>query len=167
MDLTIAADDPAAEDVRAVLAGHLAFARTVTPAEGVFALGVEGLVDPAVAFFSARLDGRVVGVGALKGLDDRHAELKSMHTVAAARGRGVALALVDHILAVATDRGFRRVSLETGVMEAFAPARALYTKAGFRPCARFGEYVDSPTSACMTVDIGRGRHRAAPVLPII
>jgi len=153
MDLTIAADDPTADDVRAVLARHLAFAQEVTPPEGVFALDVEGLVDPDVTFFSARLDGQVLGVGALKRLADDHAELKSLHTLAAARGRGVGRALVDHILAVATARRFRRVSLETGTMAAFAPARGLYTRAGFRPCERFGEYVDSPTSACMTIEL--------------
>lgn len=153
MGLTIAADDPTTDDVRAVLARHLAFAHEVTPPEGVFALGLDGLVDPDVAFFSARLDGQVVGVGALKRLDDEHAELKSMHTVEEARGRGVGRALVDHLLAVAAARQFRRVSLETGVMAEFAPARALYAAAGFRPCDRFGEYVDSPTSACMTIEV--------------
>jgi putative acetyltransferase len=155
MGLHIAPDDPTADDVRAVLARHLAFAHEVTPPEGVHALGVEGLVDPDVTFFSARLDGRVLGVGALKRLDPSHAELKSMHTVEQARGRGVGRALVTHLLAVAADRGYRRVSLETGVMEAFAPARALYAALGFTPCARFGEYVSSPTSACMTIVLDR------------
>jgi putative acetyltransferase len=141
--------------VRAVLARHLAFAHEVTPPEGVHALGVDGLVDPEIAFFSARLDGRVLGVGALKHLDPSHAELKSMHTVEESRGRGVGRALVAHLLAVATNRGYRQVSLETGVMDAFAPARALYAATGFRPCPPFGEYVSSPTSACMTIVLDR------------
>lgn len=153
MGLHIAPDDPTADDIRAVLARHLAFAHEVTPPEGVHALGVEGLVDPDITFFSARRDGRVLGVGALKRLDPSHAELKSMHTVEEARGQGVARALVTHLLAVAAERGYRRVSLETGVMEAFAPARALYAALGFAPCAPFGEYVSSPTSACMTIDL--------------
>ncbi len=161
MGLHIEPDDPTADDVRAVLARHLAFAHEVTPPEGVHVLGVEGLVDPDVAFFSARSDGRVLGVGALKRLDRAHAELKSMHTVEEARGRGVGRALVAHLLAVATDRGYRRVSLETGVMEAFAPARALYAALGFSPCAPFGEYVSSPTSACMTIVLDRPRDATA------
>jgi putative acetyltransferase len=154
MGLAIAADDPTADDVRALLERHLAFAREVTPPEGVHALGVEGLLDPGVTFFSARLDGQILGVGALRQLDESHAELKSLHTVEAARGQGIGRALVEHLLSVAADRNCQRVSLETGVMEAFAPARSLYAKVGFSPCAPFGDYVSSPTSACMTIEIG-------------
>ncbi len=154
MSLVIAIDDPRGEDVQAVLAAHLAFAREVTPPEGVHALGVEGLLDPAVTFFSARLEGELLGVGALKQLDESQAELKSMHTVEAARRRGVGRAIVDHLLSVAAARKCRRVSLETGAMDAFAPARRLYLKAGFVPCAPFGEYCFSPSSVCMTIDLG-------------
>jgi putative acetyltransferase len=80
--------------------------------------------------------------------------LKSMHTAQAARGRGVGRAMVDHLIGVARDRGFRRVSLETGTMAAFAPARALYASAGFRPCGAFGDYSLSPNSTFMTLSLG-------------
>ena len=160
MGLVIATDDPTADDVRALLERHLAFAREVTPPEGVHALGVDGLADPGVSFFSARRDGRLLGIGALKQLDEAHAELKSLHTAEAARGQGVGRALVEHLLSVAADRDCRRVSLETGIMEAFAPARALYTQMGFTPCEPFGDYLGSPTSACMTIVI----EPAAPTL---
>lgn len=153
MDLEIGPDDPTAADVRAVLERHLAFARAVTPPEGVHALAVDGLTGPDVVFVSARSADRVLGVGALKQIDHDHAELKSMHTVEEARGRGVARAIVEHLLAVAADRGYGRVSLETGAMDAFAPARALYTALGFRPCPPFDRYVGSATSACMTIEI--------------
>src|SRR5581483_1455562 len=149
-DGVIAPDDPRAPDVRALLERHLAFARQTTPPEGVHALDVDALAGPGVTLFSYRRDGQVLGVGALRMLDAEHAELKSMHTVEAARRRGVARALVDHLVEVARAHGARRVSLETGTMEAFAPARALYRAAGFEPCEPFGEYVGSPTSACMT-----------------
>jgi putative acetyltransferase len=153
MGLDIAAEDPTAADVRALLARHLAFAREVTPREGVHALGVEGLVEPGITFCGARLDGQLVGVGALKQLDGRHGELKSLHTLEAARGRRVGRALVEHLLAMAASRGYRQVSLETGIMDAFSPARALYASLGFSPCAPFREYASSPTSACMTIEI--------------
>ena len=153
MALVVAADDPRVDDVRALLERHLAFAREVTPPAGVHALDVEHLLDPTVTFFSARRDGELLGVGALKRLDESHAELKSMHTVESARGQGVGRAIVDHLLSVAADCNYRRVSLESGIMDAFAPARSLYTKVGFRPCAPFGEYAGSPTSACMTIAI--------------
>gem|GEM_PF-1660872 len=115
-DLVIGIDDPRAEDVSRLLRAHLAFAHEVTPPGHVHALGVDGLLDPAVTFFSARRAGDLVGVGALKQLDECHAELKSMHTIELARGRGVGRALVDHLLATARSRNFQRVSLETGTM---------------------------------------------------
>ncbi len=147
----IAPDDPRRDDVRALLGRHLAFARATSPPVDVHALDVDALVEPGVAFYSYRLDGRLLGVGALKRIDASHAEIKSMHTAADARGRGVGAALLAHLLEVARDRGFRRVSLETGTQEAFAPARALYARAGFVPCGPFADYPDSPNSAHMTL----------------
>jgi putative acetyltransferase len=153
MDLVIAVDDPRIDDVRTLLDRHLAFAREVTPPDHVHAMDVDDLVDPAVTFFSVRRDGVLLGVGALKRLDESHAEVKSMHTSESARGEGVGRAMVGHLLAVAADRGYQRVSLETGTMDAFAPARSLYTAFGFEPCAPFGEYTDNPHSAYMTIDL--------------
>lgn len=149
----IAIDDPRADDVRALLERHLAFTHATTPPEDVHALDIDGLLDSAVTFVSLRADGAVLGVGALKRLDDAHAEIKSMHTAQAARGRGIARAIVDHLLAVAHERGFARVSLETGSGPDFAPARALYAGAGFTTCAPFADYPDSPNSAYMTLSL--------------
>jgi putative acetyltransferase len=123
----------------------------VTPPEDVHALDLEGLVEPSLSFFSYRVDGDLLAIGALKHLDDEHAEVKSMHTAAQARGRGIGRAMLDHLLAVARERGYRRVSLETGAMDAFAPARALYASAGFEPSGPFGDYGPSPNSAYMTL----------------
>jgi putative acetyltransferase len=148
--VVIATDDPRADDIRALLARHLGFAREMSPPEDVHALDLDGLLDPAVTFFSARRAGDLLGIGALKELDSNHAELKSMHTAAATRRQGVGGAMVDHLLAVARARGYRRVSLETGTQPAFEPARSLYRRAGFTPCPPFGEYWDSPNSTCMT-----------------
>jgi putative acetyltransferase len=156
MHLVFAVDDPRADDVRALLAAHLELAHAVTPPGHVHALDVDGLVEPAVTFVSARLDGVVVAVGALRRLDDDHAELKSMHTASAARGHGIGRAMVDHLLALAIERGHRRVSLETGTMDAFAPARALYERAGFRPCPPFGPYTANSHSTCMTIELPNG-----------
>ena len=161
MDLVIAIDDLRIDDARTLLDRHLAFARDVTPPDHVHAMEVDDLLGPAVTFFSARRDGVLLGVGALKRLDETHAELKSMHTSEAARGEGVGQAMVDHLLAVAADRGYQRVSLETGTGDAFVPARSLYAKVGFEPCAPFGEYTVNPHSACMTIDLAEaaGRRR--------
>jgi putative acetyltransferase len=151
----IEVDDPRRDDVRALLEQHLSFAREVTPPEDIHALDLEGLLDPAITFFSLRDDGRLLGVGAIKQLDPHHAELKSMHTAKEMRRRGVGRAMLDHLLAVAVDLGVDRVSLETGAMEAFAPARSLYAAAGFVPCGPFGDYSASANSAFMTLFLDR------------
>jgi putative acetyltransferase len=150
----IAVDDPRAADVHSLLSRHLEFARATTPPEDVHALDLDGLVDPAVTFCSARRDGELLAIGALKELDATHAELKSMHTAAAARRTGVGRAMVDHLLGVARTRGYERVSLETGTMEAFEPARALYEASGFTTCGPFDGYRPSPSSAFMTRVVG-------------
>jgi putative acetyltransferase len=146
-------DDPGAADVRTLLERHLAFAEKHSPPEDVHALGVTDLLSDDVSFFSIREDGELIGVGALKQLDPLHAELKSMHTEEAARGRGVGRAMVDHLVGVARARGCRRVSIETGSTTPFAPARALYASAGFEPCAPFADYGPSPNSIYMTLEL--------------
>lgn len=147
----IAFDDPRNDDARALLERHLAFAHATTAPEQVHALDVDSLVDPQVAFYSLREDGVVLAVGALKQLDGQHAELKSMHTAAEARGRGLARAMLDHLIGVARERGLARLSLETGSFAAFAPARSLYASAGFTPCEPFADYRRSDSSAFLTL----------------
>jgi putative acetyltransferase len=148
-----AIDDPRAEDVRDLLESHLAFTSSHSPPEDCHALDVEGLLDPAVTFFSFRDKGALLAVGALKQLDAHHGEVKSMHTAEAARGRGIGRAMVDHVIAVARAGGLQRLSLETGSTPAFAPSRSLYERAGFRPCAAFGEYSPSQNSTFMTMSL--------------
>jgi putative acetyltransferase len=150
MGIDIAVDDPRREDVRRLLERHLTFAYEHSPPEHVHALDVDELVDAAVTFFSARRGGELVGVGALKELDATHGELKSMHTASDVRGQGVGRAIVDHLLSVARERGYRRVSLETGTNDPFAPAQALYERVGFTRCEPFGPYTSNPYSMCMT-----------------
>lgn len=147
----ITPDDPRNADVRRLLERHLQFANEHSPPEDVHALDIDGLLHPSISFFSYRVEGEVLGVGALKHLDDGHAELKSMHTSAEARGRGIGRAMLTYLLALAGERGYRRVSLETGTMDAFAAARAMYAQAGFVSCPPFNGYWDSPNSVCMTL----------------
>jgi putative acetyltransferase len=151
VDGVIETDDPRADDVRELLGRHLAYARATTLPHEVYALDVDALADPSVTFFGFRAGGELLGVAALKQLSAGHAEIKSMHTAEAARGRGIGRRLVEHLLAVARERGYTRVSLETGAGPAFAPARDLYARAGFAPCPPFGEYEPSPNSTCMTL----------------
>jgi putative acetyltransferase len=117
----------------------------------VFALDVDALLDPAITLVTARDGERVFGVAALRRLGDGHAELKSMHTASEARGRGVGAALVAHLVVAARAAGCRRISLETGTGDAFAPAHRLYARAGFQPCGPFGGYPESPASRFLTL----------------
>ncbi len=153
VDGVIETDDPRADDVRELLGRHLAYARATTLPHEVYALDVDALADPSVTFFSFRAGGELLGVAALKQLSADHGEIKSMHTAEAARGQGIGRRLVEHLLAVARERGYDRVSLETGAGPAFAPARELYARAGFAPCPPFGDYRPSPNSACMTLGL--------------
>ena len=154
MDVAFATEDPRTPEVAELLARHLAFAHATTPICHVHALDLDRLCEPAISLFTIRKNGAVVAVGAIRHLDDSHCELKSMHVRAAERAAGFGKALLDHLLSVARQRGYERVSLETGTMEAFAPARRLYERAGFRPCPPFGEYTDNEHSMCMTLPIG-------------
>ena len=150
----VAVDDPRKPDVTALLERHLAFSTSETPPEHSFALDVIGLIHPAITFFSYRAaDGQLLGVGALKLLDGESGELKSMHTAAEARGRGVGRAVLAHIIGVAREHGLRRVYLETGTTPGFAAARALYASQGFVPCGTFGGYPITGDNTFMTLTL--------------
>ena len=149
-EVTVALEDPRDADVVALLARHLAFARSESPPEDAHALDVDGLAGPDVSFFTLRREGELLAVGALRRLDGDHAEIKSMHTAEGHRGQGLAGRMLEHLLAHARDAGFSRVSLETGSMEIFAPARALYRRAGFVECPPFGDYLPSGWSTFFT-----------------
>ncbi|MBU5421763.1 GNAT family N-acetyltransferase [Cellulomonas hominis] len=150
--LAITPDDPRSPDVRALLTRHLELMHEQSPPEDVHALDVDALTAPHVTFVSARdgAGGELLGVGAIAEIAPGHGEIKSMHTAAAARRRGVAGALLDHLLALADARGYARVSLETGTEDGFAAARALYARAGFAECPPFGSYRESPSSVFLT-----------------
>jgi putative acetyltransferase len=141
-------DDPR---VVALLRLHVTRARAETAPGSAHALDLSGLRMPEVTFWSVWDGHELVGVGALKRLSAEHGEIKSMHTVEAARGRGVGSALVRHIMAEARAHGMRRLSLETGSWPYFLAARALYARHGFVECGPFGEYREDPNSVFMTV----------------
>ncbi|MCB9598193.1 MAG: GNAT family N-acetyltransferase [Sandaracinaceae bacterium] len=124
--------------------------REVTPEGSVHALDVEALRGPDITFWSAWDGDELFGCGALRELDARRCEIKSMRTAEAHRGKGVASRVLEHLLAEAARRGYEHVYLETGAMPAFEPARALYARYGFEPCGPFHDYADDPNSVFMT-----------------
>ena len=149
----IASDDPRAADVRELLATHLTFANEHSPPEDVHALDLDGLLAPDILFFSYRVHGELLAIGALK-----TARRASRRTEVDAHDRSCARPGRRSGDGRPPARGRTRAashacSLETGTMEAFAPARSLYTRAGFAPCPPFGDYPDSPYSMCMTLSL--------------
>lgn len=147
--MEIRVDDLTGPEIRELLDEHLANMRRISPPESTHALPIEGLRKPGVTFWSAWEDGELVGCGALKELNAQHGEIKSMRTVSRHLRKGVAKAMLDHIIAEGGRRGYRRLSLETGSMGAFEPARQLYALAGFRFCAPFADYIEDPNSVFM------------------
>lgn len=150
MEIEISTEESLNDDLEQVLQSHWLYCNANTPIEHVYAIHASKLFASNVTVFSARSDGELAGVGALKKHDAQHAELKSMHTLNRYRGTGIGKALVAHIEKVAKAQGVTRISLETGSNEAFKPARDLYQSLGYESCEAFGEYVLSEYNICMT-----------------
>jgi putative acetyltransferase len=148
--LRIRVDDLTDERTRALITAHLSGMHALSPPESVHALDVSALQRPGVTVWSAEIDGRIAGVGALQRLDDERGELKSMRVDAAFLGQGVGRAILRHIMAAAREAGFTSLWLETGSAEEFLPARRLYESEGFVECGPFGAYADDPLSTFMT-----------------
>lgn len=149
--MKIEIDDLRRPEVHALLTEHLHSMFALSPPESVHALDLEGLRRPEITFWSAWQDSLLLGCGALKELDPKHGEIKSMRTPMALRRRGAGRAILTHIIEVARFRAYQRLSLETGCMEAFQPAQRLYQSFGFTYCGPFGEYVEDPNSVFMSL----------------
>lgn len=148
--MEIKIDDLQGGEVIQLLEEHLQDMYATSPAESVHALDVDALKAPEITFFSARKEGKLLGCVALKELDSNQVELKSMRTASDARNVGVASSLLQHVLKIASERGYRCVSLETGSQVFFTPAHRLYEKFGFSYCGPFGNYREDPNSKFMT-----------------
>jgi putative acetyltransferase len=149
--MKIRVDDLQGPEIAKLLRAHLEHSRKSSPPESIHALDLEGLRSPQITFWTAWDGASLLGCGALKELDRYHGEIKSMHTAQEHRRRGVAAGLLAHIVNEARSRSYRRLSLETGSMGAFAPARALYARFGFVSTEPFGDYVLDPNSCFMTL----------------
>lgn len=150
LGLRIVIDDLAGIETVRFLEEHINDMKSVSPPESRHALDLEGLRKPEITFWTVWDDQTLVGCGALKQLDPLHAEVKSMRTSLSYRHKGIASLLLRYIIEVATDRGYRRLSLETGSMPFFEPARKLYARFGFECCAPFADYREDPNSTFMT-----------------
>jgi putative acetyltransferase len=144
-------DDP---KVSELLRLHLAAMHVHSPPGTVHALDLSRLKRPEVSFFTAWEGAELLGCGALRELSPVQGEIKSMRTAPQHVRKGVAAALLQHMIGVARQRGYRTVSLETGSGEAFEGAIALYGKFGFIRGQAFGEYVASDFNQFFHLDLG-------------
>lgn len=154
--MRIERDDLKRAEVRALLREHLSSMYALSPPESVHALNIDGLRASDVTFWTVWEGSVLLGCGALKELDRTHGEIKSMRTPAQLRRRGAGRAILRYILAEARARGYRRLSLETGSMPEFVPARKLYESFGFVHCGPFPPYKEDPYSVFMTLELGAG-----------
>jgi putative acetyltransferase len=149
--MKIEIDDLSRPEIHALLNEHLQNMHALSPPESVHALDLGKLRKPEITFWTAWEGPTLLGCGALKELDRRHGEVKSMRTPAALRRRGAGRAILTHIIEVARSRSYERLSLETGSADAFKPAQALYAGFGFTRCGPFGDYREDPNSVFMTL----------------
>ncbi|MDB6148061.1 MAG: putative acetyltransferase [Spartobacteria bacterium] len=148
--MEIRVDDLSGPEIIELLREHLRCMECVSPPESRHALDLDGLRKPGITFWSIWNGSDLAGCGAIKELDGQHAEIKSMRTAYAYQRRGVAARMLRHLIAEAKQRGYSRLSLETGSMEYFEPARRLYASFGFVYCGPFGSYTDDSNSVFMT-----------------
>jgi putative acetyltransferase len=151
--MEIRSDELTGLAVRALLEEHLRSMYELSPPESVHALDLTELRRPEITFWAVWEGEELLGCGALKELGPRHGEIKSMRTASAYRRKGVARAVLAHIIDEARRRSYARLSLETGSMAAFEPARKLYESFGFTYCEPFADYVLDPNSVFMELEI--------------
>ena len=147
---SIALESPLTPDLELLFERHTADMHADTPPESIHMMDRSSLDAPGIWFFVMREEGEPVAMGAFKRITDDHAEIKSMHVLTEARGRGLSRRMLDHLVDAARAEGFRRLSLETGVQPTFIAARALYANAGFVECPPFEGYWEDPNSVFMT-----------------
>lgn len=146
-------DDLSGHEIAALIGEHLQSMYLSSPPESVHALDLTKLKGEGIAFWSIWKDGDLAGCGALKELDAEHAEVKSMKTASAHLRKGVARSMLQHLIDEARQRGYRRLSLETGSMAVFDPARRLYESFGFQYCDPFADYTEDPNSVFMALEL--------------
>lgn len=143
--LRIIEDDLNGADIQALLERHAAGMAEASPPGTCHFFDLDALRAPSVTVWSIWDGDALAGCGALHELDATRGELKSMRTHDEHLGKGVGRQMLDHLMGVARDRGYERLSLETGNTPPFAAALRLYESAGFVPCGPFGDYEATDT----------------------
>ena len=144
--MRIQKDDLTGEDIANLLQEHLENMKEITPPKSVHALDLEALRSPEITFWTAWSDDELLGCGALKELNSKSGEVKSMRTTKIHLRKGVGSKMIEHIIQEAQRRNYARLYLETGALPEFIPARTLYQRYGFKYTQPFAEYTEDPNS---------------------
>ncbi|UOQ86370.1 GNAT family N-acetyltransferase [Gracilibacillus salinarum] len=151
--MDIKKDNLQGEEIKELIIDHLNSMTLHSPPESIHALNLDELRKPELTFWTVWEGSELLGCGALKELSATDGEIKSMKTSPQHLRKGVSTCLLQFIIDEAKQRGYTRLSLETGSMAAFAPARKLYEKFGFHYCNPFSNYREDENSVFMTKEI--------------
>ena len=140
--------------VNEMLVKHFIELRSVSPEGSAHVLDIKGLKDPTIKFWSLWEDNELMGSGALKFIEKKHGEFKSIRVNDKFRKRGNGLKVVNHLIYEAKKLNIKKLSLETGAGTFFAPARKLFNQCGFKVCKPFSHYKEDVNSVYMSMLIG-------------
>ena len=141
--------------VNKILISHFLELRSVSPEGSTHVLDINGLKDPSIKFWSLWKEDDLMGIGALKFLDDKHGEFKSIRVAERFKNKGNGSKVINHLINEAKNLGITRLSLETGAGNFFMPARKLFKKCGFKTCKPFYHYKYDLNSVYMTMLISK------------
>jgi len=141
-------------EVHDLLVKHFIELRSVSPEGSAHVLDITGLKDPSIKFWSLWEEDELMGIGALKFLDEEHGEFKSIRVNDKFKNNGNGLKVINHLINEAKNLAVKKLSLETGAGKFFTPARKLFVKCGFKTCNPFSHYKDDINSVYMSMLIG-------------
>ena len=142
-------------EVHDLLVKHFIELRSVSPEGSAHVLDITGLKDPSIKFWSLWEEDELMGIGALKFLDEEHGEFKSIRVNDKFKNNGNGLKVINHLINEAKNLAVKKLSLETGAGKFFTPARKLFVKCGFKTCNPFSHYKDDINSVYMSMLIGK------------
>ena len=139
--------------VNELLNKHFIELRSVSPAGSTHVLDIDGLKDKSIKFWSLWENNELIGCGALKFLEKKHGEFKSIRVADKFRKNGVGKKIIEYLIDEARKLEISKLSIETGSGNFFLPARKLFSKFGFKKCPPFAHYKKDPNSCYYTLDL--------------
>ena len=137
-------------EVNKLLTKHFIELRSVSPKGSAHVLDIKGLKVPSIKFWSLWQNDMLMGCGALKFLEKKHGEFKSIRIHDNFRKKGNGINVVNHLIYEAKNLDIKRLSIETGAGDFFLPARKLFKQCGFEKCEPFAHYKKDINSVYLT-----------------